>query len=479
MAQKKARSVPAAGSSSRPRRGRRTTDVVQGTWSSGFVFVLAVTGAAVGLNSFWQFPYLAAHNGGGIFLLVFLAALILVTVPMLMAETVIGRLAGTLPTAAIRRLAAQDNCRPAWIGLGLAVTLTGFLVLTYLCVIGSWTWAYAVRAALGIFDGRTLDGTLSQFFSFSGDPERQLFWHAAFLLTTGAVVARGVNRGLEPVIRYGVPIMLVAVVVLAVYGLSAGDASQAVSSLIDFQPNLFDYRSISVAIAEAVFCAGIGVGVVWAYGSYLKPGVSIAGTSLAISGFIAAVAVLVSLFVIAVLSATGQKPVPGPTLLFQALPYALVRLTGGGVAAILMYLTLGAATWFSAIALVEAPIGWLRDRFGIHQSRATVLVLLVAWIVGVIVILSFNFWAFPFRFFGAEKRLGVFDILQLLTANLLIPLGLLLVSLYAGWGINQAAIRNELDLRWPLSFRAWLYLSRAVVPLLLFVLLFLLPGMFR
>jgi NSS family neurotransmitter:Na+ symporter len=479
MAQKKARSVPAGVSRPRSTGGRRTTDIVHGTWSSGFVFVLAVTGAALGLNSFWQFPYLAAHNGGGIFLLVFLLALILVTVPMLMAETVIGRLAGTLPTAAVRRLAAQDNCRSAWIGIGVTVTVTGFLVFTYLCVIGSWTWAYAVRAAVGVFDGRTLDGTLSQFFSFTGDPERQLFWHATFLLTTGAVVARGVNLGVEPVVRYGVPAMLVAIGLLAIYGLSAGDASQAVSSLLDFQSNLFDYHSISVAVAEAVFCAGIGVGVVWAYGSYLKPGVSIARTSVAISAIIAVMVVLVSLFVIAVLSATGQKPVPGPTLLFQALPYALVRLTGGDAASTLMYITVGAATWFSAIALIEAPIGWVRDRIGVNQTRATVLVLLVSWIVGVVVILSFNYWAFPFRLFGAEKRLGIFDILQLLTADLLIPVGLLLVALFAGWGINRVAIRNELDLRWPLTFRVWLYLSRVVVPFLLFVLVFFLPGMYR
>ncbi len=480
MTNKKTTTAPAYPAATRRRAaGRRAVDVVQGTWSSSLIFVLAVIGAAIGLNTFWQFPYLAVHNGGGVFLLVFLASLLLVALPALMAEIVIGRRAGTLPAAAVRHLVAQDECKPGWIGLGGLVTVTGFLIFAYLCVVGGWTWAYAVRTAVGAFDGKTLDGTLSQFFTFSGDPEKQLFWHAAFLLSTVGVVGRGVNLGLEPMIRYGVPAMLMAIVGLTAYGLIAGDAAQAASSLFRFQPELFDYKSLFVAVAESVFCTGIGMGAVMAYGSYLKPGASIAGTSLAISGLVVVVALLASLFVLSVLYATGQKAMPGPAMLFQALPYALARLTGGAIAGTVMYLTLGAAAWFSAIALIQAAVGWLRSFAGLSDFRATVLIALAAWALGVVVILSFNYWAFPFRLFGAEKRLGIFDIVQVLTSDLFIPLGVLLAALFASWGLDQIAVRKELDLHWPGMFPLWLYLGRGFVPLSLLVLLYYLPSLFR
>jgi NSS family neurotransmitter:Na+ symporter len=458
---------------------RRATDVVHGTWSSGPVFVLAVTGAAIGLNSFWQFPYVTVHNGGTVFLLAFAAALLIFAVPLLMAEIVIGRRAGKLPAAAVRYLVAQDGVDPLWMWLGWIVPVTGFLVFLYLCVIGSWTWAYAMRAAVGAFDGKTLDGTLSMFFSFTSDPEKQLFWHAAFVASTIAAVGRGVNLGLEPAIRVGVPLLLGAIAMLALYGSVAGDGSQAVATLFQFSPELFDYKSILIAVTEALFCTGVGVSAVMAYGSYLKPGISIAASSFAVSALVLLASLLVSIFILSVLLATGQQAMPGPTLLFQALPYALARLAGGELAGVLVYATLGLASWLSAIALIDAAVGWLRARTGLSHFQATLVVALAGWFLGVVAILSFNYWAFSFRLLGVEKRLGVFDMVQMVTSNVLIPIGAMLAALLASWGLNTIAIRKELDLRWPIAFRVWLYVSRSVVPLGMLALVFFIFRLYR
>ena len=483
MAKKKTtapKTVKATRASRTPKpTNRRATDVVHGTWSSGPVFVLAVTGAAIGLNSFWQFPYLAVHNGGMLFLLAFTAALLFLAVPLLMAEIVIGRRAGKLPAAAVRYLVAQDDMDPLWMWLGWIVPVAGFLVFLYLCVIGSWTWAYALRAAVGAFDGKTLDGTLSMFFSFTSDPEKQLFWHAAFVASTIAAVGRGVNLGLEPVIRVGVPLLLGAIVILAVYGSIAGDGTQAISTLFQFSPELFDYKSILVAASEALFCTGIGVSAVMAYGSYLKPGVSITASSFAISVLVLVVSLLASIFVLSVLLATGQQAMPGPTLLFQALPYALARLAGGSIVGTMVYATIGLAAWLSAIALIDAAVGWLRTRSGLSHFRATLVVALMGWFLGVIAILSFNYWAFSFRLLGVEKRLGIFDMVQMVTSNILIPLSALLAALFVSWGLNTIAVRKEMDMRWPVAFRAWLYLNRSVIPLAMFALIFFIFRLYR
>ena len=460
-------------------RSKLYTSGTTGHWSSETVFVMAVSGAAIGLNNVWQFPALVAQNGGGAFLLVYLGALVLVGIPLLMTEIVIGRRGEFSPIGSVNRLILEDAGRPAWQILGWLVTLTGFLIFTYLSVVGSWMLAYAIRAAVGAFAGLSLDGVVGLFFVLAGDPEKQLFWHAAFVASTMFIAVRGISDGLEPVVKWGVPILMGTLLLLALYAAVFGEFLQAVSVLFEPEPTKLTIRSVLLAMGHVLFSLGLGVGAVMVYGAYARSRVSIARSSVFIAAIDSAAGLLASMFVLAILFGSGQAATSGPLLLFQSIPYALARLPGGLIIGPIFFLTLALAALLSAIALVEPAIRWLREKRGVSRSQAVMTTGFAGWVLGVVSILSFSYWSFSFTVLGLEKKLGVFDILQMLTSNLLLPAGGILASAFAGWVLNRTITKKELGLTGPLVFPLWLRAVRIVVPVLLFIVAIALPGLYQ
>lgn len=177
-------------------------------WSSSWVFVLAASGAAIGLSNVWQFPFLVSDYGGGAFIIVYIFCVLLIGAPLLIAEVMLGRRGRASPVNSIRRLAEQAGQRPAWGAIGWLGMGAGFLILSYLSVIAGWIMAYAARAAIGTLDGLTTEGMGNLFTTFVADPEKQMLWHTLFIVMTMFVVGRGVKAGLEPVIKYSVPLIV-------------------------------------------------------------------------------------------------------------------------------------------------------------------------------------------------------------------------------------------------------------------------------
>jgi NSS family neurotransmitter:Na+ symporter len=450
-----------------------------GHWSSETVFILAVSGAAIGLNNVWQFPALVAENGGGAFLLVYFAALVLVGVPLLMTEIVIGRRGEFSPIGSVNRLILEDVGHPGWAVLGWLVTLTGFLIFTYLSVVGSWMLAYALRAAVGAFAELSLDGVVGLFFALAGDPEKQLFWHATFVALTMFIAARGISEGLEPVVKWGVPIVMGALLLLVLYAAVFGGFFQALAALFEPEQSRLTVKGVLFAMGHVLFSLGLGVGAVMAYGAYARSRVSIARSALFIAAIDSGAAILAGMFVLSLLFVSGQDPTSGPLLLFQAIPYALARLPGGVIVGPIFFLTLALAALLSAIALVEPTIRWLREKRGVGRSQAVLTTGFAGWVLGVVSILSFSYWSFSFTVLGLEKKLGVFDILQMLTSNLLLPAGGILAAVFAGWVLNRTITKRELGLTGPLVFPLWLRAVRIVIPVLLFIVAIALPGLYK
>ncbi len=450
-----------------------------GHWSSETVFVLAVSGAAVGLNNVWQFPSLVAQHGGGAFLLVYFAALLLVGVPLLMTEIVIGRRGEYSPIGTVNRLILEDVGHPVWHLLGWLVTLTGFLIFTYLSVVGSWMLAYAMRAAVDVFNGLSMDGVVGLFFALAGDPEKQLFWHVTFVAATMLITARGVSNGLEPLVKWGMPIVMGLLLVLVMYGAVYGEFSQAVLALTEPDISKLTLKSVLIAMGHVLFSLGLGVGAVMAYAAYARTRISIGRVSLFVAAIDSAAGLLAGVFVLSLLFGSGQEAGSGPLLLFQGIPYALARLPGGVIIGPLFYLVLAMAALLSAVALIEPAISWLREKRSITRTHAVVITGFTGWILGVVFILSFSYWSFSFTVLGLDKKLGIFDILQVLTSNLLLPAGGILAAVFAGWVLNRTITKQELGFSGTLVFALWLRIVRVVVPVLLFITAIALPSLYK
>lgn len=438
-------------------------------WSSTRVLVLAAAGAAIGFNNFWQFPTLLGEHGGSAFLVVYLGFLALIGLPLLMAEIMLGRLGRASPAGSLRHLAGLTRSDPHWAVVGGMGILAGFLIFAYLSVIAGWTVAYMLRALVGAFSGLTADGIGSQFAQLVKDPEKQLFWHTLFVVATMLMMARGLRAGLETAVRLAVPLLLVLLGVLLIYAAVAGQFGRALAQLFVPDFTRLGANGILNAMTHALFTLGLGTGVMMMYGAYAAPQTPLLQVSLRVAALDTLTGLVAAVIVFAVLYAGGVEPVAGTALVFQALPLAFDHIPFGGLAGTVFFLLLTLVAWVSALAFVEPALVWLGERFQWSRRRAALVCGLGAWALGVAVILSFNAWAFSFKFFSAVKKFGMFDVLQILTAHLLLPVGAILLSLFAGWVVRPATSREALGLRSPCSYDTWLWLVRVVIPALLVI----------
>lgn len=451
---------------------------LSGQWSSNWLFVLAASGAAIGFNNLWQFPALVVEHGGGAFVIVYLLCVIAIGLPLLMTEIMIGRVGRASPVFALSHVAEQSRTSRYWRVLGKLAILGGFLIFSYLSVVAGWTMAYTMRMALGVFSGLTADGIGALFTKLVHDPEKQLFWHTLFIVATMVAVARGLRLGLEPVVRYAAPLMYGLLLALLLYALFLPGVDQALMQVLRLDFTRLSAMSVLAAMSHAFFSLGLGVGVLLMYGAYLDNNAAIPRAAMALAGLDTGAALIGSVVVFAVLAAGRVEMEAGPTLVFQALPLAFDHLPFGRVFGTGFFVMLVIIALLTAVALVEPVMVWLGERFGLSRFKAALLCGSVAWLLGLVTILSFNYWAFTFKFLGAIRKLGFFDILQLVTSQLLLPVGGIAVALFAGWWIKRDISQAQFAMRSPCAYDAWRWSVRLVTPLLLFLVLVYLHKLF-
>lgn len=443
-----------------------------GLWSSPGVFALASMGYVVGLNNIWQFPYHAVQYGGGAFVFFYVLFLGLLGLPLMMAQVMLGRLVRMSPVNTVATLVKRHRLSHRWAGFGWLAVVTGFLVLSYFSVIAGWIVAYVVRALSGSLYGLTNDGAGAVFSSLVRDPEKQLFWHSLFIIMTLLVVARGVRHGLEPVMRYAVPLMLALFVVLMIYSSSVGALAQAAGALLIPDFNRLTGDGILTALGDAFFSLGLGTGVMMMYGAYLPAHASVARVSAIVVGVDLLVCILAGFVVLPMLFDAGSDVVGGAELVFQVVAVAFDPLPLGGIVRVLFFVLLALVAWLSAIALIEPLVAWLVESRDISRVRAVLYCGGVLWLLGLMMILSFNNWKFSFSVLGQTKSLGLLDILVILTSNIMLPITAILSSLFAGWALTSPLTQEAMALRSPCTYDIWLWLVRVVVPLGLLLVLF-------
>lgn len=438
------------------------TTSIHGMWSTRLAFILAATGSAVGLGNIWRFPYTAGEYGGGAFVLVYLACVATIGIPIMMAEIMLGRRGRQSPINTMRTLVSQGGHSPVWQLLGWMGILSGFLILSFYSVIAGWTLAYVFRAGSGIFDAIDATRAGAIFADLTSDPERLLAWHTIFMVLVVLVVARGVASGLEKAVRYLMPALFFLLLVMVLYAAQAGDFGGAMTYL--FAPDFAEFQgkageAILSAMGQAFFSLSLGMGAIMIYGSYLKQEASIARNTVIVAGMDTLVALLAGLAIFPIVFANGLAPDSGPGLIFQTLPIAFGEMPGGGLFGTLFFVLLVFAAWTSAISLLEPLVAWLVENLGFSRVRASVLGGLTVWLLGIACLLSLNLWA-DVRVFGK----GFLDLFDFVTANVLLPLGGVLIAVFSGWLLARSSSLDELRMGDGLSYRLWRLLIRFVAP---------------
>ncbi len=449
------------------------TQTRRGFWSSRMAFILAATGSAVGLGNIWKFPYITGENGGGAFVLVYLICIAVVGIPIMMAEVLIGRRGGHSPVNSLRQITQRDKLNPAWKWVGAIGVLAGFLILSFYSVIGGWALSYVGTSAAGQFSGQTADAVGGIFSGLLSDPMTLLSWHTLFMALVMVVVARGVSSGLERATSILMPGLFVLLLIMVGYAMTSGHFGEAVSFL--FQPDFSKLTTsgVLVALGHAFFTLSLGMAVMMAYGSYLPKNVSIAKASVTVSVMDTGVALLAGLAIFPIVFANGMEPGAGPGLIFQTLPLAFGQMPMGTLFGTLFFVLLVFAAWTSGISLLEPLVEWLEEQKGMNRTLSTLIAGLVCWVLGIASILSLNLWSdvTPLGMFAMFEGKTIFDLLDYLTANILLPLGGLLVAVLVGWFMSKQALQNELSLSEG-SFKLWYNTLKFITPVAVLVVFF-------
>ena len=443
----------------------RPTKSIHGEWTSRWAFILAATGSAVGLGNIWKFPYIAGENGGGAFVLVYLLCIAIIGVPLMMAEILIGRRGRQNPMNTLKSIAEEEGKSKHWQWLGGMGGLTGFLILSYYSVIAGQAMAYIPRAFAGVFEGVTADGAISIHKALVNDPERLLAWHTIFMLMTVAIVIRGVQHGLEKSVRIIMPALFIIILMLVGYGYNTGEYfHQSVDFLFATDFSKLTHTGVLTAMGHAFFTLSLGMGAIMVYGSYLPQKASIFKVSLTISVMDTGVALLAGLAIFPLVFANGLEPGQGPSLIFDTLPIAFGHMPGGEFFGGIFFVLLLFAAWSSGISLVEPIVVWLVENKNMTRLRASVYSGAIIWLLGLLTIFSFNIGR-EWTLFG----LTMFELLDYLTANIMLPLGGLLIAFFAGWVMKRQSSMDELGLGNGVLYSTWRVLVRFITPIAIMI----------
>lgn len=431
-------------------------------WSSQRMFILAAAGAAIGLGNIWKFPYIAGEYGGGAFVVVYILCVALIGLPILIAEILLGRRGGHSPIRSFARLASANGRSRGWQIVGWNGVVGTFLILSFFSVVAGWAIAYIPRAALGAFSGDAAGDAAAVGKVFSellADPLAVIFWHSVFMAATIAITAQGVARGLERVARYLTPVLFALLLTLV------GHSALTTGHFLDGFRFLFrpDFSSLTgeavfVALGHACFTLSIGVCSMMAYGSFLPKRASVAGAAVTIACLDTAVALLAGLAIFPIAFASGLEASEGPGLIFLTLPVAFGTMPAGQMVGTAFFVFMALAALTSGPSLLEPSVEYLVERLRMRRHSASLLVGSAAWLVGLASALAFNV--------GAELKLfgmSAFDLLDFITSTVLLPLGGMLIAVFAGWAMASAETRQELALG-ERAFKLWRFAIRFLAP---------------
>ena len=425
--------------------------------------ILAAAGSAVGLGNIWRFPYEAGNHGGAAFILVYLACVFILGMPIMIAEFTVGRRAKASTGKAFGILAPSTQ----WKWLGRLGVLSGLLILGYYSVVAGWTLEYIITSLSNGFAGKGPEDYVAIFQNFSQDPIRPIIWCLVFLFLTHFVIVKGVKDGIEKSSKVMMPVLFILILMLAVCSMSLPNASKGLEFLLKPDFSKVNADVFLGAMGQAFFSLSLGMGCLSTYASYFGSDTQMGKTALSVGVIDTMVAILAGLIIFPAAFSVGIQPDAGPSLIFITLPNVFQQAFGGVpflamIFSLMFYVLLALAALTSTISLHEVVTAYLNEQFGMSRGRAAVWVTGFCVVTGVLSSLSLGVW--DDKFFG----LGFFDLLDFVTAKLMLPLSGLLVSLFVGWYLKRSLSYEELTnygLQKAPYFPIYMFILRYLAPI--------------
>ena len=436
--------------------------------------MLATIGAAVGLGNLWRFPFVAGQNGGAAFLIIYVGFVLLLGLPLMMAELAMGRRGGGSPIASMRKLAHEAGASRLWSAIGWISILIPLVGMSYYSIVGGWSVDYVIRAAMNSLAQISAEESENTFNLLLASPWRLLLFHGLFIAAGVIVVARGVGQGIEAVSKYMMPALFAILVILVINSIFNADIVRGIDFLFNPQFDKITPNVVFMAMGQAFFSLAIGVGVMLTYGAYVPTNVSLPKAAFMIALADTAVAILAGFAIFPVVFANGLDPAEGPGLIFVTLPIAFGNMQAGYLVGLLFFILLFFAAYSSVLGMLEPIVSFLEEHRGFSRAKMAVLAGSLSWVIGISAALSFNVWsdlrplaAVPFL---AEKN--IFDILDFSIANLLLPLNAMLIAIFAGWMMTRPSLLEELGVHSVALSRFLHIVLRYVAPVLIFAIFY-------
>ncbi|MEF7438884.1 sodium-dependent transporter [Paenibacillus lautus] len=420
-------------------------------------FILAAIGSSVGLGNMWKFPYITGEHGGAAFFLLFIICLIVIGLPVLLAELAIGRAGrGSAATSFVKAGGPKVFGQ-----LGLLQVIAPFLILTFYVIVAGWTLHYAVMSFSGNLYSNTDFG--GQFTAFT-EGYMPIIWQIVAIAITGWVVAKGISGGIEKFNKVLIPGLIILLIVLMIRAVTLPGAGAGVSFFLNPDFSKLSPEAALVALGHAFFSLSLGMGILLTYGAYVDKRQSLGPATLAIGAGDLIYAFIAGLIIFPTTASFGIEPNAGPSLVFIALPAAFSAMPLGAFFGGLFFVLLAIAALTSSVSLLEVPTSYVMDRWHWGRTKAVVVISALVLLVGLPSALSFGIVP-GLTDIGGKN---FFDWLDFITSNILLPIGGLITTIFAGYFWKKAADAAGLKAGW---FRVWLFMLRYIAPVLVFLVL--------
>lgn len=412
----------------------------RGNFGSKLGVILASAGSAVGLGNIWRFPYETGNHGGAAFILIYLGCILLLGLPVMIAEFLIGRHSQANTARAYQILAPGTQWR--WVGrMGV---LAGFLILGYYSVVAGWTLEYIFEAVSNSFAGKTPAEFISSFQSFSSNPWRPALWLTLFLLATHFIIVKGVEKGIEKSSKIMMPTLFIIILILVGCSVTLPGAGKGIEFLLKPDFSKVDGNVFLGAMGQAFFSLSLGMGCLCTYASYFSKNTNLTRTAFSVGIIDTFVAVLAGFIIFPAAFSVGIQPDAGPSLIFITLPNVFQQAFSGipilaYIFSVMFYVLLALAALTSTISLHEVVTAYLHEEFNFTRGKAARLVTTGCILLGILCSLSLGVTK-EFTIFG----LGMFDLFDFVTAKLMLPLGGLLISIFTGWYLDKKLVWSEI-----------------------------------
>jgi NSS family neurotransmitter:Na+ symporter len=444
----------------------RPSAVQQRRWSSELVFLAAAIGSAVGISNVWKFTFVAGENGGGAFVLVYVTAVVLVALPALIAEFLLGRHGGASVVRSMELMHARDGIGRGWRAYGQMAAVGAFIALSFYAVVAGWTVDYFARALTGAQRAVTSAGAAEALDGLLQSPGRMMLSQAVFLALTGLTAAAGLHAGLERALRWLTPGLFIILLLLLAYAVVAGDFGAGLRFMFVPDFSRLTPSTVLAAVGQAFFSLGIGLGVLFTLGAYMDRSSSVVRAGIVVALADVGVALLAGLAIFPLVFASGLSPAEGPGLIFATLPVAFARMPGGLLVGPLFFALMAIAAFTSAITILETVIATLEDYTRLPRLPIVAATTAALWVVGLGTVYSFNHLAtfYPLAFIPAFEQRNIFESLDYVVSNFMMPIGGVLIAVLAGWRLPRHTSLTESGLDDGPVFRVWRLLVRYVVP---------------